>query len=395
MRVMQINATVLSSTGGICRGLAEEMNAHGIKNRIVYSQGELEENELDLLRLGDLSYLKRQAVRSHIFGNFGFNSKKLTKKLMEAIEDYQPDIVHLHNIHTHNCHMTMLFEYFKQRRQRLVWTFHDCWPFTAYCPHFTICGCEQWKTGCRKCPQYKDYSLFFDRSRELYQKKKDLAEGLDLTIVTPSDWLAEIVRQSFFGSYPIITVHNGIDTSVFRPTESSFREDHGISPKQKMILGVAFGWGYKKGLDVFCRLAELLDGDRYRIVLVGVDDSVKGTLPPHITAIARTADQKELAAIYTAADIFVNPTREEVLGLVNIEANACGTPVVTFDAGGSPECIDETSGAVVPCDDTDALVKRIEELCSVNPKAEEDCIRRAALFDQHKTYRDYISIYEG
>ncbi len=393
MKVLQINATVLSSTGGICRGLADEMNCEGINNRLIYSLGEVGDSRLDMVKAGSYSYIKKQALLSKLLGNYGFNSAGLTKKLIEITESYQPDIIHLHNLHTHNCNLEMLFKYFKSRGQRLIWTFHDCWAFTAYCPHFTISGCSGWKTACCRCPQYKEYSLFFDRSKMLFKKKKELFDGLNLTVVTPSKWLENTVRQSFFKNYPVVTIPNGIDTKVFRPTKSNFREAHGIGKNQKMILGVAFDWGYKKGLDVFISIARTLSAEKYRIVLVGADESVKRQLPDNVTAIPRTDSQKELAGIYSAADVFVNPTREEVLGLVNIEANACATPVITFDVGGSPECIDKTSGAVVACGDVDALKKKIEEICFNNIFSAQDCTARAAVFEKRKIYQQYISLY--
>lgn len=393
MKVLLINSTVYSSTGAICRELAEEMERSGIDNLFVYTTGETSNGRINLKRVGNMSYLKRQAIRSRLLGNYGFNSKGITKKLIKTIEEYDPDIVHLHNMHTHNCNLTMLFDFLKNRRQKLVWTFHDCWAFTAYCTHFTISGCDKWKTHCESCPQYKEYSALFDRSAALYDKKRALFEGLDLTVVTPSDWLNRLVGQSMFSGCPVKTIHNGIDTDVFRPEPSDFREQNGISADQKLILGVAFDWGYKKGLDVFAELSKRLDKDKYRIALVGAGKAGEKT-PENIIVVPRTDSRKKLAQIYTAADVFVNPTREEVLGLVNIEANACGTPVVTFDTGGSPECIDEKSGSTVPCDDIDALLKGIEDICYGGKIKPEDCVKRASGFGKRKTYSEYIKLYE-
>ena len=216
--------------------------------------------------------------------------------------------------------------------------------------------------------------------------------GLDLTIITPSQWLADQVKMSFLKDYPVKVINNGIDLSVFKPTESDFRDRYGFVDK-KIVLGVAFGWGHRKGLDVFIELSKRLPED-YRIVLVGTDDNVDKQLPANIVSIHRTQNQTELAEIYTAADVFANPTREEVLGLVNIESLACGTPVVTFKTGGSPECIDETCGSVVPCDDVDAVEMEIRRICEEKPYSIEACLARAKSFDMNEKFKEYVDLYK-
>lgn len=392
MKVVQINTTCgIGSTGRICLGISELLSADRIENYILFSS--IGNGDPLGIRCSNDGYIRWQAVKSRILGNYGFNSQKATRRIISELKRIAPDIVHIHNIHGHDCDLESLFNYCKEAHTKLVWTFHDCWAFTAYCPHFTICGCEKWKTECHHCPQYKDYSLFFDRSKTLFEKKRALFNGLDLTIVTPSEWLREIVLQSFFKDYPVKTIHNGIDTNVFRPAENTFREQYKISADKKIVLGVAYDWSYKKGLDVFVGLSKRLDKEKYCIVLVGAGE-INGNHPENMIVIPRTGSQREIAEIYTAADVFVNPTREEVLGLVNIEANACGTPVITFDAGGSPECIDEKSGITVPCGDIGAVINSIERVCSGKIFKPEDCVARAAGFDKNKTYGKYIKLYE-
>jgi glycosyltransferase involved in cell wall biosynthesis len=200
-----------------------------------------------------------------------------------------------------------------------------------------------------------------------------------------------MARQSFFGDYPIKVIHNGISLETFTYTKSDFREKHGIGDK-KLVLGVAFGWGERKGLDVFLELDRRLD-DSYQIVLVGTDESVDKQLPDSIISIHRTANQTELAEIYSAADVYANPTREEVLGLVNLEALACGTPVITFNAGGSPECVDETCGVVVPKNDVDALEAAIRRVTTEKPFSKEACRAYASNFDADRKFGEYVKLY--
>jgi len=212
-----------------------------------------------------------------------------------------------------------------------------------------------------------------------------------MTLVTPSQWLADLVKESYLKDYPVKVINNGIDLSVFKPTEGDFRKKYNCEDKF-IILGVSFIWGVKKGLDVFIELSKRLD-EKYQIVLVGTNEEVDKQLPENIISIHQTANQKELAEIYTAADLFVNPTREEVLGLVNIEALACGTPVVTFNAGGSPECIDETCGFTVKTDDIDSLESLIYKAINEKLFDKDSCIARAKKFDQSSKFNDYIKLY--
>ena len=390
MTVVQINATCgIGSTGKICMGISRALTAESIENYILCSRSN---GDPVSIVCSDSRYIKLQALKSRILGNYGFNSTRATRKMIGELERIHPDIVHLHNLHGHDCNLKMLFSYFRRKKTKLLWTFHDCWTFTGYCTYFDMVRCEKWKHMCSDCPQRKTSSWLFDRSRQLYQSKKELFEGLDLTIITPSHWLAEMVGQSFMKAYPVQVIYNGIDLDIFCPTQGDFRKKYGLENK-KIVLGVAFGWGARKGLDVFVALAQRLPED-YQIVLIGTDAETDKQLPDNILSIHRTQNQQELAEVYTTADVLANPTREEVLGLVNIEALACGTPGVTFNSGGSPECYDESCGAVVPCDDVDAMEREIFRICTKKTCSEIACIRKAREFDQNERFKEYVDLYE-
>lgn len=392
MKVVQINSTCRGSTGKIAVDISKLLNSKNIENYIFYSQGKSDyENAIKYMSYFEV---KVNALISKITGMYGFCSFLSTRRLIKKLKKIKPDVVQLHNLHSHNVNLKLLFNYLKKSKAKIIWTFHDCWAFTGYCTYFDIQGCDKWKTGCKKCPQRKHASWFFDRSKKLYALKKSISDGIDdLTIVTPSAWLAELSKQSIFKKFPIKVINNGIDLDIFKPSESDFRQRYNIREKY-IVLGVALGWGKRKGLDVFIELSKRLGND-FRIVLVGTDDAVDELLPGNIISIHRTHNQQELAEIYTAADVFANPTREEVFGLVNIEALACGTPVITFNTGGSPECIDNLTGAVVSKDDVDSLYEAINNLIFTNIKT-EDCIKRATSnFDAKKIYNDYLNLYLG
>lgn len=391
MRIVQFNATCgIGSTGKIAVGVSRLLSVDGIENYIIYSN---RSNGYELgIPCAEGKYIRFQALKSRLFGNYGFNSKKATKRIIKELERIQPDVVHLHNIHGHDCDLEMLFTYFKKSKTKLVWTFHDCWAFTGYCTHFTMAKCDKWKSECRDCVQYREFSWLFDKSSSLYNRKKKLFEGLDLTVVTPSVWLANLVRQSFLKEYPIEVINNGIDLDIFKPTQSDFRQKHSLEGK-KLLLGVSFDWGERKGLDVFIELAKRLPDD-YRIALVGTNDKVDTQLPDNIISIHRTQNQNELAEIYTAADLFVNVTREDTYPTVNMEAIACGTPVLTFKTGGSPEMLDESCGSAVECNDVDTLEKEVIRICSDKPYAGEQCVVKAKEFDKNERFKEYAELYE-
>ena len=393
MKVVQINAVCgFGSTGKICVGISKVLCSQGIENYILYNSG-CSDRPLGIKCAEPLP--KGQALRSRILGNYGFNSRISTKKLIRELQRIAPDVVHLHNLHGHNCDLEMLMAYFRETKTKLVWTFHDCWAFTAYCPHFVMAGCEKWKTGCHHCSQRRTFSWFFDRSSWLYEKKKRAFSGLDMTIVTPSEWLAGLVKESFLKEYPVVVVNNGIDLNVFKPTPSDFRQNHGIREDQVLLLGVAIGWHPRKGADVFMRLARRLDPDRFRIVMVGTDDKIDRQLPENIISIHRTANQAELAQIYTAADLFVNPTREDTFPTVNMESLACGTPVLTYRTGGSPEILDDKTGMVVDCDDEEALYDAIMRIGHEQPFSWTDCRSRGLSYDENRKFREYSALYES
>lgn len=392
MKIIQINTTCSNgSTGKIAVAVSEILNEKGIENYILYSSGR--SNYKFGIKYASDRYLRLQTLYSRLFGNYGFEAKLATEKLIVELEKINPDVIHIHNIHSHNCNLEILFNYIKKKRIRTYWTFHDCWAFTGYCPYFDMIGCNKWQVHCNKCIQAKQFSWIFDRSKYLYNKKKDIISNVDLTIITPSQWLADIVKQSFLKDFPVKVINNGIDLSIFKPTESDFRKKHECEDKY-ILLGVAFGWEKRKGLDVFIELSKSLD-ESYQIVLVGTDDNVDKKLPDNIISIHRTQNQTELAEIYTAADLFVNPTREENYPTVNMEAVACGTPVLTFNTGGSPEMLDGSCGSVVPKDNVDAMFDEIIRISKEKPYSIQACLNKAKEFNMKDRFNECVKLYEG
>ena len=399
MRIVQINMVDFGSTGKIMMQIAKTARDHGAEVR-TYStrQQSVRYTKMPPSPEGHRyygSYLSNNLhyICARLTGKYGFYSRCSTRKLIRELKKFKPDILHLHNMHSGFLHLPMLMAYVKKNNISLVWTLHDCWLFTGGCAHFDYQNCQKWKTGCYSCPLLHTYpSSKLDCTKSVWNMKKKMLEGIkDLTIVTPSNWLASLVKESFLGNYPVRVIHNGIDLSVFQPRPSDFRKKHQLENK-KIVLGVASPWSNKKGLDVFATLAQQLP-ENYQVVLVGTSENTEALLPKEIISIRRTSDQIELAEIYTAADVFVNPTREDTFPTVNIEALACGTPVVTFETGGSPEILDETCGLVVPKDDLLAMTNAIIHACGENVLFKESCLKRAKNFASTEKFEEYLLVY--
>lgn len=398
MRIVQINGGAKGSTGKIMMGIAEVARAQGHEvmcaSPITTTNRDAGE-DCGYYRIGTFNSRRVNVALARITGFNGCFAWFETYKLLKKIDEFKPDIIHLHNLHDSYINLPMLFSYIKKHNVPTVWTLHDCWAFTGQCPHFTIVKCDKWKVGCHNCPQYKEYpASLYDNTKKMWQLKKKWFTGVkNMTIVTPSEWLAGLARESYLKQYPIEVINNGIDLNVFKPTHSNFRECYEISAEKHIILGVSFAWGYRKGLDCFVEIAEKL-GEQYQIVLVGTDDEIDKNLPHNIISIHRTQNQKELAEVYSAADVFVMPTREENYPTVNMEAIACGTPVVTFRTGGSPEMLDDKTGIVVEANNIEATEKAIKDICEKKGCNDEDYIvAYSKKFNMQKRFTDYIELY--
>lgn len=407
MKVLIINSVCgIGSTGKICIGLARDFMAKGDEVRIAYGRKSPipEQFQHICIRIGSDMNCRIQGLQTRLLDAHGFGSKRATRAFLNWAEAYHPDLLWLHNLHGYYINVEMLFDWIKQHPDLQVrWTLHDCWAFTGHCSYFTMAGCSQWKEQCVRCPQLREYPACYGKGavQQNFERKRRAFTGVrNLTLITPSQWMADLTKQSFLGEYPVEVHYNTIDTTVFKPTASDFREKYGLQ-QTYVILGVAFIWDERKGLEAFLELAQMLD-ERYAIVLVGLSDKQVKSLPEQIPGIRpiqspqagirvfasttptqeaaqrpadqpsaavpqdvnaiyqaitgckwtgqrhtvgrlicipRTGSAQELAAIYTAADVYVNPTKEDNFPTVNLEAQACGTRVITYDTGGCRETL--------------------------------------------------------
>ena len=393
MRVLQINSVCgVGSTGRIATDLYKVLEEQGHECLIAYGRGTAPEG-INSYKIGTNLDNYLHVARTRILDQHGYGSKRPTIELVKKIKEYNPDVIHLHNLHGYYLNLEVLFNYLAESNKPVVWTLHDCWAFTGHCAYFDYVGCDKWKYECGNCPQKKTYpnSYGLDNSYQNFRKKKKLFTMLNnLTIITPSQWLANLVKESFLNKYPVQVINNGIDLNVFKPTQSDFRKKYHLEDK-RIILGVASVWGDRKGLSTFIDLAKKLD-DSYQIVLVGVNEKQKKLLPKNIIGISKTNNVKELAQIYTAADLFLNPTLEDNFPTTNLESLACGTPIITFNTGGSIESVDEYSGIVVEKEDLETVVKIIKEYKFIR-KNSEKILEKARSYDKYTKFHCYLKKY--
>ena len=390
MKVVQINQVCYGSTGKLALGLSDFLTAQGVENYIYYTYGNSE--HLCARKYSNNYQSHLDALITRIFGKYGFHSKKTTKRLIKELEQIKPDVVQLHNIHGHNVNLEMFFKYLGENDIKVVWTFHDCWAFTGGCVHFSDINCEKWKSRCDSCKVCRKYSWFYDSSKWVYNRKKELFIGFDnMVVVAPSKWIADLTKESFLKEKRIELIRNGINLNRFKPMPGEFKKKYNLIDK-KILLGVAMVLGEEKGLSDFIELSKWIDEDTV-IVLVGVDDEKKKTLPSNILAVDKCLSQEELAQIYSDADVLINCSRRDTFPTVNLEALACGTPIVTYPTGGSPETIIGNVGRVVEYGDYESFLRNVKEV--VQDVSSVECRKCAEEhYDENNCYMKYLELYK-
>lgn len=402
MKVLQINTVYQNggSTGRIAWEIQRLSQEKGIDAYVAYGystgNGRCDhEKELQ----GTLRR-KLNILRCRMWPRHGFYNEEETKRLIRWMNEIKPDIIHLHNIHNSYINVGVLFDYIKVHNIPVVWTLHDCWSFTGWCAYFDYAGCDKWQTHCHNCPNIHDYptTWFFDLSESNFDKKRECFSGVkSLTLVTPSQWLADLTRKSYLKEYPVKVINNGIDTSVFKPCndDSDIRNKYGIGDS-KMILAMAMQMGKRKGIDYLLAMREQLNADECLVLVGGKPSEMEKLKTDRCVCIPRTSNVEELAAIYSAADVFINPTLEDNFPTTNIEALSCGTPVITFRTGGSVESVDDSVGMIVEKGDGEALLHTVREVLAKGKSSYTNACREKALrlYDKRERFMEYIELYK-
>ena len=392
-KLLQINITAnWGSTGKIAESIGMAVMKAGWESYIAYGRW-CNPSQSHLIKIGGKWGKYLHFSEQRIRDNEGLCSRGATRRLISQMDMIKPDVVHLHNIHDHYLNYKILFEYLNKTNIKVVWTFHDCWAFTGHCFHFVTKNCMKWKTGCYDCPLKNVYpKTLMDRSAKNYELKKSLFGGCQhLAIVPCSDWMAGFVKQSFLKDKRIEVIKNGVDLKVFKPV-NELKVSYGQEFK---ILAVSSVWNEDKGLSDIYRLRELLPSN-CNITIVGLAEKQVNSLPQGITGIQRTQNVQELVQLYSDATVLINPTYADTFPTVNLEALACGTPVVTYRTGGSPEAIDENTGIVVEQGCIEAMAKSIITICKGDRSLYNVVCRKRAeeCFDKNKCFEEYLRLYD-
>lgn len=399
MKIVQINSVCnLGSTGRIAEGIGEQVVKFGGESYIAYGRNSNHSKFSKELKIGNSIDIYTHVLLSRITDRIGFFSKKATKNIINQLKTIKPDIIHIHNLHGYYINIEILFEYIKEAKIPIIWTLHDCWAFTGHCAYYEYVNCEKWKKQCYDCPQINQYpKSFYDNStKNFLDKKKIFTSVNDINFVPVSNWIERELSKSFFSGYPKKVIHNGIDLDIFKPLNSTekIKKIYNIKD-EKIILGVANVWDERKGLKYFLELSELLS-ENYKLILVGLNESQLKSLPNNIIGIKKTENINQLVELYSVASVYVNPTLEDNFPTTNIESLACGTPVITFPSGGSPEIIDSGTGIVTKNKTAKDLSRCINEIL-LNSKESytQKCRSRAEkLYNKNDNFLKYIKIYK-
>lgn len=396
MKILQVNITANSgSTGRIAEEIGKLVMADGGESYMAYARS-FQPSLSSTYKIGSKLGIYFHVLMTRFFDSHGLHSVVATKQFVKYIKQLNPDIIHLHNIHGYYLNYPILLKFLRMYDKPVVWTLHDCWTFTGHCAYFDYAECDRWQHKCYSCPEKHAYpaSLINDRSSENYTSKFKLLTSLEnLTLVPVSNWLGENMKLSFLKDKKIQVIRNGIDIDSFCSRKSALKDQYGLNGKT-IILGIASVWSKRKGFDDFLKLSKRID-NRTHIVLIGLKKKQMQSLPNNILGIQHTESIVELAQWYSLADVFFNPTWEEALGLTNMESIACGTPVITYNTGGSVESISEDTGFVIKQGDIGACLSSIEKI-KMNVKYEQTC-RPYALkhFDKNSSFKKYIDLYKS
>lgn len=398
--LVQINTVVnYTSTGRIAEGIGKATLAAGWRSVIAFGRhpGSSASETIDLR---DRAGTAVHVLATRLADRQGLHSRRATGRLVRALEALRPDVIHLHNLHGYYLDYPLLFRYLRAAQRPVVWSLHDCWPFTGHCCYFDMAGCTKWIDGCHHCPLTHTYpaAILADRSAANWiDKRREFGDVPQMHLVAPSHWLAARAAESFLGRHPCDTIPYGIDLTAFRPLPDSDVLRRFPLGRRHLVLAVASEWDPRKGLDHVVALRPLLPRDAFDMAVVGVQGREAERLPAGILAIPRTDNTTELAALYSRATVFVNLTLADNFPVTNLESLACGTPVVTYDTGGSPEAVDAGTGAVVPRGDVAAAARAIERIARGDRTAmQARCRERAVtMFHLETQYERYVTLYRS
>lgn len=399
MKIAQIDVNYeQGSTGKIVETIHKHLISSKHQSRVYYGRGQ-KCSEPGIIKISHDLATYLDAGLSRMTGYTGIFSPAATNKLINYLEIFQPDVVHLHELHGYYLNYFDLLKYLKDCRIPVVWTLHCENAYTGRCG--SAFDCEQWKTACKKCPRLNDYpsSLLFDRSQVQFERKRKLMSDMDMVSFAPvSKWLHNRLKQSFLKDKPAYVVHNGINTTdVFLPCDyTDLIKRHHLDGRYVVLSVAPDLMSPRKGGQWVLEVAKRMQDKPVTFIMIGVKEKSLNC-SSNVIYLAPIRDKKELAKYYSLADIFLITSQSETFSLTCAESLACGTPIVGFDSGGPTEVAPEPFGYFVPyarIDDLVSLISRSQSGNLQNAKG-DDCIKHAkSSFSNDRMCKDYLHLYE-
>ena len=393
MKVLQINAVYgFKSTGVIVKDIENLLENNGHTSFVAYQTAI--NPPKNSYKIGGTLDWKLHALFARVFGKQAYFSKGATRKLLKYIDKINPDVVHLHNLHSNYLNLNLLCDYLAKNNIKTVYTLHDCWAFTGKCTHYAAVKCDKWQNACGNCPLNKaeQPSLFFDvTSKVLKDKTEHLNKIKNLHLVACSEWIKGEAEKSLLKPKDITVIYNGVDTEIFKPHSSDFKEQNGIT-EDFVIMGMADKWCLKENETAVQKIIE--NNKQSKIIVVGCQEEQKERFKNYnnVLALGYIKEREKLADIYASSNLFINLTHADTLPTVNMESICCGTPILTYNCCGSPELVDENSGFVVPENDIEALLEKITKIKNAPPQI--DIVAAHKRFDKNSCYNKYLEVYK-
>lgn len=397
MKIAQINAVCgIASTGRTSVELAQGLEAKGHSSHVFYSYGK--NTYPHATRIGNTLDRKLHAVLSRLTGLQGYFSTLPTLRLIRQLKRYQPDVVHLRNLHSNYIHLGMLLRYLAKADIPTVITLHDCWFYTGKCTYYVSAACQKWQHQCGSCPLLHidnvNPTFFFDTtSKCLADKKKWLSAIPRLAVVGVSQWVTqEVANGSILASRNPVTIYNWIDFDTFQPRQSDLREKHGLE-KRFVILVVASTISRIKCLDEINAIARQMP-EHWALVAIG---ATTDPLPECVIHIPQTDNAVTLAEYYSMADVCLNTTLYETFGKVTVESMCCGTPVIVYRNTASPELVEDGCGEVVEqAQGMEAVMEALRKVeAAGKQRYTQTCLEKAhQRFSKETGVDAYIRLYE-
>lgn len=441
MRIVHILCSLSTEEGVFAFKLYQAAEESGHKVLLCYSEGHPKGRTIcyrigTRAKTGHRKRLRLIADRAFIFlskekhlfmarltDRAGLYSRRATQKLIEHLEAFQPELIHLHKLHGFYLHLPLLFEYLQKKQIPVLWSMRDCWAWTGHCIWYTDAelaplpdvdyqrkrrstklGCKRWISGCGQCVLRKSYpcSLFFDKSSLNWQDKRRLFTHLQNFVITvPSEWMKQELSQSFLSEIPVYVFPEPLDNDIFQPPRDWRQAEEilryyriSLIHEKPLLISSANLWNRHSGLDDMVELADRL-GDTAVIGMIGLDNfQSTSPLPSNMIAIPTPHSKKDFAAILTAANLFVNPSHGEASPLSLAIAMSCGTRVLCYDVAAFSDFIPDKCGESVPLMDIDALAEAARRLM-VLPKDISLCRDKAPVISEKQVLDAIIQLYEN